>query len=94
MRLPFLLLTAFAAFACLAQGPCDSLATISAHQQKELTRQRMELDRVILDVEVGRVQVAKARKEAEALRGIMLGYISTLDSLQRENMRLQEAVKH
>jgi hypothetical protein len=93
MRLPFLLLTVFAAFAGLAQGPCDSLATISAHQQKELTRQRLELDRVILDVEEARFQVAKARKEAEVLRGIMLGHINTIDSLQRENMRLQEAVK-
>jgi hypothetical protein len=93
MRLPFLLLIVFASSGCLAQGPCDSLATISAHQQKELTRQRLELDRVILDVEEGRVQVAKARKEAEVLRGIMLGHISTIDSLQRENLRLREAVK-
>ena len=94
MRIPFLLLIFIASSGCLAQGPCDSLATISAHQQQELTRQRLELDRVIQDVEEGRAQVAKARKEAEALRGIMLGYISTIDSLQRGNMRLQEAVKH
>lgn len=93
MRLLFFLLAAFAATASMAQGPCDSLAAASARQQLELTRHRLELDRMLLDVEEGRFQVAKARKEAEVLRGVMRGYISTIDSLQRENLRLQEAVK-
>jgi hypothetical protein len=93
MRLPFLLLTAFVASASMAQGPCDSVATRNAYQQQELLRQRLELDRMILDVEEGRAQVAKAHKEAEVLRHMMRGYIATIDSLHRENQRLQEAVK-
>lgn len=93
MRLLLLLLTAFATTASMAQGPCDSLAATSARQQQELTRQRLELDRMLLDVEEGRYHVAKARKEAEVLRQVIKGYITTIDSLQRENLRLQEAVK-
>jgi hypothetical protein len=93
MRFPFLLLTAFAATVSMAQGPCDSLAAASARQQEELIRQRLQLDRMLMDMEEVRFQVAKARKEAEVLRQVMKGYIVTIDSLQRENRRLQEAVK-
>lgn len=90
MRLLWLLLIAFAAKASMAQGPCDSLAATSAHQQQELIRQRLELDRILLDVEEGRFHVAKARKEAEVLRQLMKGYIVTIDSLSRSNALLRQ----
>ena len=90
MRLPFILLTVMVATASMAQGPCDALAAANARQQEELIRQRLELDRMLMDMEEVRFQVAKARKEAEVLQRVMKGYIVTIDPLSRSNAHLRE----
>ena len=86
-----LLLTVFVSLGgvlCMAQSPCDSLATKNERIQQELIRQRLEMDYLIKQIDAGGYDLDKARKEAEVLRGIMKGYITTIDSLTKSNIGL------
>ena len=85
MRCLLPLLPAFIGYQCMAQSPCDSLAAKNASFHQELIRQRLELDGLIKRVDAGSYDLAKARKEAEVLRSIMKGYITTIDSLSKSN---------
>jgi predicted nucleic acid-binding Zn-ribbon protein len=77
----------------MAQSPCDSLAAKNEHIRQELIRQRLEMDHMIKQIDAGNYDLAKARKEAEVLRNIMKGYITTIDSLQQSNTILSRELE-
>ena len=47
----------------------------------EMDTQRMQVDSLRSSLRRGNYDLEKARKEAEVLRGIMKGYVVTIDSL-------------
>jgi DNA repair ATPase RecN len=77
----------------MAQSPCDSLAAKNEHIRQELIRQRLEMDYLIKQIDAGNYDLTKARKEAEVLRSIMKGYISTIDSLSKSNTEMSRELE-
>lgn len=99
MRLLVLATAAFLVTMGFSQTRCDSMATVldqtlnlldsMATEQGQFANiveyQRSQIDSLATVLRRGNYDLAKARKEAEVLRGIMKGYISTIDSLNKSN---------
>lgn len=75
------LLAALSVCLSVAQHPCDSLAAGNEQLRQDIIEQRKELDGIILRLEECSYLVGKSRQEAETLRRMMKGYVSTIDSL-------------
>lgn len=71
MRHQFILLALLTHLVARAQADCDSL----------LRAQQMQLEELVAKVNRAQYDLDKARKEAEVLRGLMKGYVVTIDSL-------------
>ena len=73
-----------------AQTVCDSLAAENARMMQVLVEQRSQVEALVKRVENGAYDLDKARKEAQILRDLMKGYVSMIDSLHKETIRLKE----
>jgi chromosome segregation ATPase len=73
-------------------GQYDALSVENQQIGAEMDRQRSRIDSLRAALHRGRYDLEKARKEAEVLRGIMKGYIVTIDSLNASNKELRRAV--
>lgn len=67
----------------------DSMATEQGQFANIVEDQRSKIDSLATALRRGNYDLAKARKEAEVLRGIMKGYITTIDSLHRSDRALR-----
>jgi hypothetical protein len=76
-----------------AQTMCDSLAAENARVWQELIEQRSQVEALVKRVENGAYDLDKARKEAQILRDLMKGYVSMIDSLHKETIRLKEELE-
>ncbi|MCB0771648.1 MAG: hypothetical protein KDC00_14715 [Flavobacteriales bacterium] len=95
MRPLLIALLLFAFLPSNAQPSCDSLETLLSTMldkyewlrleneqiMAEMDTQRMQVDSLRSSLRRGNYDLEKARKEAEVLRGIMKGYVVTIDSL-------------
>lgn len=73
MRHLFILLALMPHLVARAQADCDSL----------LRAQQMQLEELVAKVKHAQYDLDKARKESEVLRGLMKGYVVTIDSLSQ-----------
>lgn len=71
-------------------GMYDSLAAEQVRSATVMAEERVRIDSLSAIVHRGNYAVAKAHKEAEILRGIMKGYITTIDSLHKLTRRPPE----
>lgn len=90
MKATAILVLFFLATTGKAQTVCDSLAAQNARMWQELIEQRSQVESLVKRVEAGAYDLDKARKEAQILRDLMKGYVSMIDSLHKENIRLRE----
>ena len=67
----------------------DSLMTNNDSINEELIVQKSKVERLIAEAKNNKWTIYKLRKEAETLRGIMKGYVRTIDSLNTANIELQ-----
>ncbi len=67
----------------------DSMATEQGQFANIVEDQRSKIDSLATALRRGNYDLAKARKEAEMLRGIMKGYVTTIDSLHRSDRALR-----
>ena len=66
----------------------DSLQTENDTMKQEMELQKQHIEELIAKVKSGSYSLAKARKEAETLRGIMKNYVHQIDSLNQANQAL------
>jgi hypothetical protein len=66
----------------------DTLDTENSIMIAEIAGQREKIDWLVQQVRNGNWSLARATKEAESLRMIMKGYVSTIDSLNQLNLAL------
>jgi chromosome segregation ATPase len=66
----------------------DTLSTENALMLAQIADQKNDIDRLVQQVKNGNWSLARSKKEAETLRGIMKGYVATIDSLNQLNLAL------
>ena len=66
----------------------DTLDTENSILIAEIAGQRERIDGLVQQVRNGNWSLSRAKKEAESLRTIMKGYVSTIDSLNQLNLAL------
>ncbi len=66
----------------------DTLSTENVLMLAQIADQKNDIDRLVQKVRNGNWSLSRAKKEAESLRGIMKGYVGTIDSLNQLNLAL------
>ena len=66
----------------------DTLSTENALMLAQIADQKNDIGRLVQQVKNGNWSLARAKQEAETLRGIMKGYVATIDSLNQLNLAL------
>ena len=66
----------------------DTLSTENALMLAQIADQRNDIGRLVQQVKNGNWSLARAKQEAQTLRGIMKGYVATIDSLNQLNLAL------
>lgn len=66
----------------------DTLSTENVLMLAQIATQKNDINRLVNQVKNGNWSLARAKKESETLRGIMKGYVATIDSLNQLNLAL------